>query len=215
MSVGEARRPPAAIPCRWKHVRGEGRQAIYRATCGQGQCRGHLGDLAWRGLSDEDLRRWLEAADAHARHQWLAEHHQELLHLYDLGTPEDGPHAEVLAETVRGLVLDEAQGRGWFMVPRVLTRPDDDKQPIYYGYADSGYRISFSGKRSHRGRGQRVGRRPLGQSMPGWAVEAAGSERVAAGQPVRPPAHIWCPISSCGALNHLGWPEPLKDLRAR
>ena len=38
------------IPCRWKHIRGEVHDAIYRASCGRARpCPGHLGDLGYDG----------------------------------------------------------------------------------------------------------------------------------------------------------------------
>ena len=51
---------PQAIPCRWKHLRGEGRKALFRATCGQDQCRGHLGNLRFQGSYEDAARDVLE-----------------------------------------------------------------------------------------------------------------------------------------------------------
>lgn len=42
------------ISCRWKHVGGKEFEAVYRATCGRPNCRGHLGDLAHRCGGDTE-----------------------------------------------------------------------------------------------------------------------------------------------------------------
>ena len=52
----------APITCRWKHLRGEGRRAIYRATCGRAACPGHLGELSYTGSFTDEAAKAEELA---------------------------------------------------------------------------------------------------------------------------------------------------------
>jgi hypothetical protein len=83
---------------------------------------------------------------------------------------------------------------------------------VYYGFADSGYRISLSGKKRNRS-GQRVGRRP--DHPPRDVPVTLGPKnadpfdedpaRVVSGQRPVPPCRIWCPV--CKRLNEVPLPR--------
>jgi hypothetical protein len=214
---------PEALPCRWKHLRGSGRKALYRATCGRGECRGHLGDLCFVGTAQDQT----EILADLARH-WYRSRRPERPDARDdsWATEEDlvifATEAEEVVRQLGRQAADERAGRvrlvtGWMMLAfplqgrRALPPPTNDTQPIYWGHRDSGYRISFGGKRSQDG--VRVGHRPLLQDAPSPVRDAFGGSRPVQGQTPRPTDCIWCPI--CGTLNRLEWPEPLKDSQAR
>lgn len=76
------------------------------------------------------------------------------------------------------------------------TLPQNQPDPIYYGFADTGYRISTKGNREPRD-GDRRGRRQFRGPQSRFPLEAPGVV-------VTPPCLIWCPI--CGRLNDVGLP---------
>ena len=43
----------APLQARWKRLRGRGREAVYRASCGRSGCPGHLGDLWYFSMDPE------------------------------------------------------------------------------------------------------------------------------------------------------------------
>jgi hypothetical protein len=173
-----------ATPCRWKHLRGHGTDAIYRASCGTG-CPGHLGDLHF--VDNHFLTRRFSLAQR---------------------TDPDEPSWEVsdatrarrerYAEEGRRIVVLPGFAPTWVLSASPLV--GNPRDAIYRGYTDTGFKISFGGKRASNG--TRVGRR----NFAGWDV---GGPRISQGQTIHPPARIWCP--ACGTLNHLEWPEPLRD----
>jgi hypothetical protein len=172
-----------ATPCRWKHLRGQGTDAIYRASCGTG-CPGHLGDLHFVGS-------------------------HFLTRRFTLGQPgdPDEPVWEISAATRARMERYAEEGRRVAVIPGfastwVLSASPLAGQPrdaIYRGYADTGFKISFGGKKASNK--TRVGRR----SFMNWDI---GGPRKPQGQTIRPPSRIWCP--ACGTLNQLDWPEPLR-----
>jgi hypothetical protein len=81
---------------------------------------------------------------------------------------------------------------------------------FYYGYADSGYRISQTGKRSRKG--WQIARRPMEGVSRDLRIPGA-SNKFIEGQVVRPHDRVYCTV--CDALNQLDWPDTLKDSRAR
>ena len=102
----------------------------------------------------------------------------------------------------------------WGKGPRWIISPEEPRfepgtprsrspMTIYYGYADTGYRISHQGKRNRDGR--RIGRRPfqgtpaIGPFYP-WEPACQGPE---------PPCRIWCPV--CGSLNDVALPDELRE----
>ncbi len=203
-----------AIPCRWKHLRGEGHRAIFRATCGRATCPGHLGDLRYNGSFAE------EAAEAEEEVQ---RERRELERAVASGQSTPDVAALLMRETE--VALEEARRLRDFEEAVGVRAPGDwcmqacwvvhgngrtplYNEPIYYGHADKGYRISHRGKRSRRG--TRVGRRPdVRPALPTSLLADFDDPRGVDGQDVRPPACIWCPV--CGTLNRLDWPEQLRD----
>lgn len=188
------------ISGRWKHLRGEGREAVYRAICGRPSCPHALGELVYRsGVRGEagSLRARLRAAEAV---------------LGDRPRPED---AAMLAEIRRGVEWLDANSLGTTAPGWIMRAPKHNGiRGIYRGFPDSGYRISFGGKRSLGG--VRVGHR---QQDPAWSsmltlpeTKAVGGPRGVFGQTPCPPARVWC---LCGTLNALDWPEPLQGLQAQ
>jgi hypothetical protein len=190
------RRPmPEPIPCRWKHLRGRGHNAVYRATCGRDKpCPGHLGDL---GYFD-----WL---GNHATHPYSDEDEEPFQKLKDAGNHTHtagvmGTRCPEWLMSADYLHVSRGQGR---------KNSNTDHHRIYRGFADSGYRVSHGGKRDRTG--DRVGRRPgpeltpeeIGLRLHRYAVE---------GQIVRLPARIWCPV--CGTLGLVELPESLRGCEA-
>jgi len=222
---------PEAIPCRWKQLRGAGRDAIYRATCGRASCPGHLGDLSyfapseewWEELAalvtrgrprlelDADDRSPLSAVAAVVRSNYLAEFVAFIAERKGL-TAAQRELAIKRLET-KG-VERELFRAGWHMQAEqhesVVAPHHDPPEAIYYGHRDSGFRISVGGKRSRDG--LRIGRRAPTQPTPPGTVETLGP-RYVEGQRVRLTDRVWCRV--CGTLNQLVWPEPLKDSKAQ
>lgn len=191
LAAGSAREPADLSRARWKHLCGEGREAIYRATCGRAGCPGHLGDLGFDRSDD-----WAEVA--------------ALLSADDVN-PE-------LLQTAKEAWTPEwsmsAEPQHVSRMATVAARTGFDA--IYRGFGDTGYRISHGGKRSRHG--ERVGRRPDPIPLPLSALRKLEQSLelhpyFVSGQTVRPTDRVWCP--SCGTLNRLDWPEPLQDPRAR
>jgi hypothetical protein len=180
-----------AIPCRWKHLRGTGLAAVYRAICGatrgRGVCRAHLGDLHHACQRSVQENRASSARDAL---EWASS---------QLGISMP---ADLLGDYCSKRRYRSLPSRGWSL----SGPPIPGREPaIYRGYADSGYRIVFRGKTARNG--ARVGRRPSSMWQPDLDQETR--ERPVDGRtPVPPTDHIWCPM--CGTLNQLDWPEPLR-----
>ena len=210
--------PETPISCRWKHLRGEAHRAIYRATCGRATCPGHLGDLRYEGSFAEEAAK----AEEEARRE-----RRGLERAVACGQSTRDAAAVVMREIDADLEearrlrdMEEALGGrspgDWSMRACWVThgngRTPLNIEPIYYGHADTGYRISHRGKRSRRG--WRVGRRPdVRPALPIPLLADADDPRAVDGQEVRLPARIWCPV--CDALNRLDWPVPLQDPQAR
>ncbi len=92
----------------------------------------------------------------------------------------------------------------WQMTPDDALDPTTD--PIYYGYPDSGFRISYRGKRTRKG--LRISRRPfpaVSEFDKHLRDHGLASERSASGQSPSPPCKIWCPV--CDSLNFVPRPE--------
>jgi hypothetical protein len=99
---------------------------------------------------------------------------------------------------------------GWVMVPDHNTKEGPKTVPLYYGYPDTGYRISFRGKRTKNG--FRVSRRPYeGGSNFSHVMQKHGLETAwrPGSQTPQPPCNIWCPV--CGSLNSVPLPEALVE----
>jgi hypothetical protein len=216
---------PEPVPCRWKHLRGKEHDAVYRATCGRPRpCPGHLGDLSYIGSFTEEAAKAEEEARRERRASERAvAHGQSTANIAAVVMREMAADLEEirLLEDIRRLRDMEQAGvvpapGYWFMqacwvVNGNRTIPIEN-QAIYYGHPDTGYRISYGGKRS-RG-GLRVGRRPdVRPTLPTSLLADLDDPRGVDGQEVRPPARIWCPV--CGTLNRLDWPDPLQDAQAR
>ena len=211
--------PEAPISCRWKHLRGEGGRAIYRATCGRAACPGHLGDLSYfdtfieeAAKAEEQFRRESRQLErAVARGQTTANVAALLMREAEETLEEQRRLSDI--EKVKGPL---GPAWGWrmeaqFVVHRNWQFPSAI-QPIYYGHADTGYRISHGGKRSRDG--FRVGRRPdVRPPLPMSLLADLEDPRGVDGQKPRLPARIWCRI--CRTLNYLDWPGPLQDPEAR
>ena len=217
---------PQPVPCRWKHLRGEERKALFRATCGQGQCRGHLGDLRFQESYEEQARDVLEEIqrDRRRAEQRLARGEDptkgarsaedELARLASREERAQRHLVEATADERAGRVQANQEWR-MFAIPVLgqFIYANEYYPPHYSGYADTGYRLSFGRKRSRNG--NEIGRRPFypaHQQSPSWMNEIYGTGRYALlGQRFGPPALIWCPISTCEALNSVDWPEALQD----
>jgi hypothetical protein len=215
---------PETIPCRWKHLRGEGRKAMYRATCGRGKCRGHLGDLRFQGSYEDAAADVLEEyrRDRSRLEQGIArgEHPSRGGRSADEELARLVSREETAQRHLQEAAADERAGRvnaqqEWRMsaLPCLgqFVYSDDYPTPIYYGHADSGFRISF--RRKYSRSGNEIGRRPMypaDHRSPGWMTEVYGAGRHGLkGQRVLPTDRVWCPV--CGTLNQLEWPEQLKD----
>ncbi len=117
--------------------------------------------------------------------------------------------AEAAAEEAAALGFE---GDIWAMAPERPhrepgTAPGRRPRPLYYGYDDTGYRISLGGKRSRSG--LRVGRRAFetgGRSTDRTAPALSrwGGPISPSGQAPVPPCLIWCPV--CGSLNDVPTP---------
>jgi hypothetical protein len=187
-----------AIPCRWKHLRGTGLAAVYRATCGatrgRGECRAHLGDLhhlCQRVVSDGDEDPSVREGRERAASQ------------LGISMPVD-----FLRDECRNRQrYRNVPGKGWTLSgPPVPGR----ETAIYRGYADSGYRIVLRGKIARNGK--RIGRRPSDSWERDFDQETR--ERPVDGRtPVPPTDHIWCPM--CGTMNRVGWPDALQGCEAQ
>jgi hypothetical protein len=184
------------VNARWRHVDGEGRLAVFRATCGNPQCPGHLGDLAFTTKHDVVAHAALFPVLEDLEKGW------EVLN-------------EINAEPAAS---PRGAFRGWHLRPHrsdlkaLLAVGDRDSEPtaIYSGFADTGFRIKLRpGKRSRHD--TRVGRRDVALNRPRVMHE----QREVIGEVVRPGDHVWCPIPSCGTLNYVDWPDSLKDPAAR
>jgi len=181
------RRPmPEPIPCRWKHLRGQGTDAIYRASCGTG-CPGHLGDL--RFVDGHYLQRrisMLQPIDPDAP-------------AWERKLSDEEYAAMAAAYLPRRVGIARGFASAWILsASPLIGRPQD---AIYHGYADSGFKITVGGKRaSNRAR---VGRR--GSPIYDRMMES----RKPQGQTVQPPARIWCP--ACGMLSVVELPESLRS----
>lgn len=228
--------PRADCAARWTRIRGVGRDPAFRAVCGQGRCPGSLGRLEESLLADPDAmdafyaewRRGLETMD-----RLLAPTEQHIYVPPGAAGAEEAEAflAELRARVARSLVDVEQSGRvdraivrelaarpaarpllpRWLIFPERPHRepgtpPARSPRPVYYGYPDTGYRISLAGRRSRRG--DRIGRRP---ALPGPnAIDIAsmpkpyGADRQVDGQYPVPPCRIVCPV--CGARNHLDPP---------
>jgi len=90
----------------------------------------------------------------------------------------------------------------WIMFPdtqkrKTLAQDRSLPQPIFYGFPDTGYRISQTGKRDRIGR--RLGRREMMPTdLPKQFVDVFGTHEANGQFPV-PPCRIWCPV--CNTLN--------------
>jgi hypothetical protein len=96
------------------------------------------------------------------------------------------------------------------MVPDRNIKDDPKTAPLYYGYPDTGYRISFRGKRTRDG--FRVSRRPYeGGSNFSHVMQKHGLETAwrPGSQTPQPPCNIWCPV--CGSLNSVPLPEAVVE----
>lgn len=222
---------PEPVPCRWKQLRGAGRDAIYRATCAQASCPGHLGDLSYVAPSEEA---WEELAALVTRGRPRAE--LDAGHQSSLSAVAALVKSNYVAELVEyiadqeGLTVAQREWArkrletedmdrelfhtGWLMQAdqheSVVPPHHDPPEAIYYGHADSGFRISTAGKRSRDG--VRVGRRATTRPTPP-GIERIFGPRHVEGQIVRPTNRVRCRV--CGTLNQLVWPEPLRDSQAQ
>ncbi len=202
------RRPVAEpTPCRWKHLRGHGTDAIYRASCGTG-CPGHLGDLHFvdgQQLGgrislmqpiDPDAPKWqLSARTVERLRAQQPSHHPRRSEIEHLIRPTD-------AYVVGGVGIAPSFASCWVLsASPLIGKPRD---AIYRGYADSGYRIVAGGKRTSNR--ERVGRRGS------RSYEAILGSRKPQGQTVQPPARIWC--LACGTLGLVELPESLRSCGA-
>jgi hypothetical protein len=136
-----------------------------------------------------DLEERIGRLDAHLRHG-----------LATVPEPPDGKEPDVRAP--------------WTLLPEPAEgRPD----PLYYGFRDTGYRISYDGRCDPDGR--RRGAREHVIDLPAslrpehrrWIL--AWHERWSPeGQHPRPPCRIFCPV--CGTPNWLDWPEEVTRIEA-
>jgi hypothetical protein len=203
------------IPCRWKHLHGEGMQAVYRATCGRVGCPGHLGDLQYvdspsnRVASDLQHRReFIDLVRSGAVPELLSqeqiEARQRELELIERQAPPTSLSQEgewrMSAEPLLKKIGPSKQQRGF-------TGPGG--YAFYYGYADTGFRISLTGRRSRKG--WHIARRPMEGVSRDLRIPGA-SNKFIEGQVVRPNDRVYCRV--CGELNQLTWPTALKDHRA-
>jgi hypothetical protein len=141
-----------------------------------------------------------------------------LAHLASRDETEQRHRDEAAADERAGRIKARPE---WLMVAAPVVGDfvyaDDYSLPIYRGFPDTGYHIIFPRMRSRKGKP--IGRRslyPADHSVPGWLAEIHGTgRRDVLGQRFAPPARIWCPISSCGALNAVDWPAPLQGPEAR
>lgn len=101
------------------------------------------------------------------------------------------------------------RGEIWAMHPeRPHREPGTPKKrnpaPLYYGFPDTGFRISLKGNRARDG--SRIARRPFLSRASDPAQERARQEfnspYYPTGQLVCPPCRIWCPV--CDSLNEVG-----------
>ncbi len=100
--------------------------------------------------------------------------------------------------------LHAVKGARWVMSPE---RPEYEAgtprsrtpQSIYYGHADTGYRISHGGKRNRTG--WRIGRRPFAGEIRYFTPRPWDPST----QDPEPPCRIFCPV--CGALNGVPLPD--------
>jgi hypothetical protein len=201
------------IPCQWKHLYGKGRKAIYRATCGRERCPGHLGDLLFM---DSPSNR--AASDLRHRREF-----NELVRtgaLPGLLTQDQFEARQRETELIESQVpfMNLPQEGEWRMSAEPHLKKLGPQRPFvgpggyafYYGYADSGYRISLTGKRSRKG--WQIARRPMEGASRELRIPGA-SNKFIEGQVVRPTDQVRCRL--CGQLNQLDWPDALKDPGAR
>jgi hypothetical protein len=123
---------------------------------------------------------------------------------------ESSPHMDDRCQEVDSRPV-LAQCFDWSLSPSRIPGPE---VAVYRGFPDSGYRLAYGGRRA-RNR-TRVGRR---DGTPLWPVEEFGpprwqDRRLVYGQHPHLPALIWCPISTCGTLNQVDWPEALPECAA-
>ena len=228
------------IPCRWKRLRGTGREAIYRATCGRAGCPGHLGDLSYLDGRSADLHQEFRALVKMSARlgREVVRLRQEADQLRNsarfsmspgdeagasAGTiPPETADRSVIERIVQEVRASLPPARTWLMsaapIEHASSGPSRRGGAVYRGFAEAGFRISHTGRRALNG--NRIGRRPLrllGNPLNPLPQDSAAREalqmRDVDGQIVQPTDRVWCPV--CGALNQLNWPEPLQDFSAR
>jgi hypothetical protein len=199
------------ITCRWKRLRGEGRGAFYRASCGHETCPGHLGDLAYVDSLRDQL--W----------SYLKRHRRDPERL----RAGDGPRLWTKEETEstnrREVDAILRQGRQimseWLMsaepleTKRAPSHHGDAfyrRHAFYRGYADTGYRISRGGKRTPDG--WQVPRRSMEGISRDVRVDGVAVDHIE-GQAVRPADKVQCPV--CSQLTLFDRAHPLKVPRGQ
>lgn len=238
----ERPRPVADAIARWKHLPNPGRDPSFRALCGRPGCPGSLGNLhrlvhpdpeEARQTFDDLLAALAEVDDSLAameqrtdlpptidlaeRRAFLAKERERTAeqreriagvkeHVADTATDFDRLFASI------GPRLPD-----WVMTPERPHRepgtpPGRSPRPLYYGHPDTGYRISYRGKRSREGR--RIGRRAWPVPAVSPELPPLGSrlrdERLPTGQRPLPPCRIVCPV--CGSLNEVGLPPGMIEV---
>ncbi len=221
---------------RWKEFAPRSEVAQWRAVCGKPKCPGSLGRLAqiiaadpdrversWTGIIESfmEQKACLEAMEQRTdvpegidpvkRRRFLVmmrERVDAMLTYAEVGRRDD---VETARRTRNALTMTSDDIPEWGLVPDVPfhepgTPRNRRPRPIYYGYQDSGYRISVGGKRTRDG--HRVGRRPYipRDDLPEWcrAMTPPQGPVDATGQFVTPPCRIWCPV--CKSLNKVNAP---------
>lgn len=208
---------------RWKLLGGEGNGRSFRAICGKPSCPGSLGEL-WNTatvardpndiideavddieqlarLIDTNLEDLGDQADGLERRSCLHEARRRVDRQLDLVLSD-----EYWDEIATMTAIHRVLGPRWTMSPE---RPEYERgtprwrrpMTIYYGHANTGYRISHGGKRNREG--WRIGRRPF----EGKVSFGPEYRRDPSTQNPTPPCRIFCPV--CGGPNEVLPPAEL------
>lgn len=152
-----------------------------------------------------------EITNPEGRAELLSNLRREVAELIDQATQARKAAADSTGKLNNAVTVLLRQGEVWALHPERPHREPDtpierSPRPLYYGFSDSGYRISIKGNRARDG--ERIGRRPFHFKAPGPELERVHQDLThpytPTGQFVAPPCRIWCPV--CASLNEVGLP---------
>lgn len=204
---------PAEFTARWK----ASSNMVLRAICGKPGCPGALGRFqrfTFDWLDPTALEKSLHALETFQTEIENLEWKNQAKVEFDELLQRCKANLQAYVDSMRHAAQNWSDIRDRSMDTWVMM-PDDainrKLAPIYYGYPDSGFRISYKGKRTKKG--LRISRRPF-PAVSGFEEHLRNhrlvSEWSAPGQAPSPPCKIWCPV--CDSLNLVPLPEGFETI---